>query len=413
MKGKDRTTRYLAVSMAMLCVVCICIFSFMAVFMNNSSQETIGEVGTLYMTGMNDRIAMHFSTTIEYRLSHVQSIVDSLNEWSTEPEELRQQLAYDAESRSLHHLAFIAADGSMEMLHGNPFSISDPGPFAGSLADGREKVAAGEAADCGGLLLLGVPVEWPMSDGRQSVALVAGVPIGVLQNVMALDREDSLSYSHIIRPDGTFVIRSSDAYRESFFDRVRGEASDAGMAEGHVAALRHAMENHEEYSAVLYVGDGKERRHLHCSALPYSEWYLITVMPFGPLDELLSHLGRAWMNASLLGCGLILIMLLLVFTGYLRQTRQQMEKLRQAQLEAEHANRAKSEFLSSMSHDIRTPMNAIVGMTAIATANIDNRQQVQNCLKKIALSSKHLLGLINDVLDMSKIESGKMTLNMD
>ena len=77
------------------------------------------------------------------------------------------------------------------------------------------------------------------------------------------------------------------------------------------------------------------------------------------------------------------------------------------------ANKAKSEFLSNMSHDIRTPMNAIVGMTAIATANIENTQQVQHCLKKIALSSKHLLNLINDVLDMSKIESGKMTLNID
>ena len=66
-----------------------------------------------------------------------------------------------------------------------------------------------------------------------------------------------------------------------------------------------------------------------------------------------------------------------------------------------------------MSHDIRTPMNAIVGMTAIATANISDKKQVQNCLRKITLSSKHLLGLINDVLDMSKIESGKMTLNSD
>ena len=75
--------------------------------------------------------------------------------------------------------------------------------------------------------------------------------------------------------------------------------------------------------------------------------------------------------------------------------------------------RRKSEFLSNMSHDIRTPMNAIVGMTAIASANINNRQQVENCLKKISLSSKHLLGLINDVLDMSKIESGKMTLAIE
>ena len=77
------------------------------------------------------------------------------------------------------------------------------------------------------------------------------------------------------------------------------------------------------------------------------------------------------------------------------------------------ASRAKSEFLANMSHDIRTPMNAIVGMTAIATAHIDDREQVQNCLRKITLSSKHLLGLINDALDMSKIESGKLTLTTE
>ena len=99
------------------------------------------------------------------------------------------------------------------------------------------------------------------------------------------------------------------------------------------------------------------------------------------------------------------------------EARESAEEAREAaelaRKEAEHANRAKSEFLSNMSHDIRTPMNAIVGMTAIAIANLKDPQQVHNCLKKITLSSKHLLGLINDVLDMSKIESGKMTLNMD
>ena len=91
----------------------------------------------------------------------------------------------------------------------------------------------------------------------------------------------------------------------------------------------------------------------------------------------------------------------------------QLKEVEQARHEAVEANKAKSEFLSNMSHDIRTPMNAIVGMTAIAIANADNQVQVHNCLRKIAMSSKHLLGLINDVLDMSKIESGKMTLNMD
>lgn len=84
------------------------------------------------------------------------------------------------------------------------------------------------------------------------------------------------------------------------------------------------------------------------------------------------------------------------------------EALKQAYQAAESANRAKSDFLSSMSHDIRTPMNAIMGMTAIAAMNIENPERLKDCLNKITISSRHLLGLINEVLDMSKIESGKM-----
>lgn len=77
---------------------------------------------------------------------------------------------------------------------------------------------------------------------------------------------------------------------------------------------------------------------------------------------------------------------------------------------AQAANAAKSQFLSNMSHDIRTPMNAIIGMAAIANTKLDDKEQVRDCLSKIDTSSKHLLGLINDVLDMSKIESGKVII---
>ena len=78
---------------------------------------------------------------------------------------------------------------------------------------------------------------------------------------------------------------------------------------------------------------------------------------------------------------------------------------------AEAANRAKSDFLSRMSHDIRTPMNAVMGMTAVAAMNLDDKERLTDCLNKINTSSKHLLALINDILDMSKIESGKVTLS--
>ncbi|MGN1350365.1 MAG: hybrid sensor histidine kinase/response regulator, partial [Anaerovoracaceae bacterium] len=94
----------------------------------------------------------------------------------------------------------------------------------------------------------------------------------------------------------------------------------------------------------------------------------------------------------------------------IKKERQQEMALQAAYDAAEAANRAKTDFLSNMSHDIRTPMNGIIGMTAIAAAHIDDKDRVQDCLKKTAQASKHLLSLINEVLDMSKIESGKVDL---
>ena len=92
------------------------------------------------------------------------------------------------------------------------------------------------------------------------------------------------------------------------------------------------------------------------------------------------------------------------------QLEQQRLDLQDALAAAQHANRAKTTFLNNMSHDIRTPMNAIIGFTSLAAAHIDNTEQVQDYLAKITTSSNHLLSLINDVLDMSRIESGKVKI---
>jgi signal transduction histidine kinase/CheY-like chemotaxis protein len=101
-------------------------------------------------------------------------------------------------------------------------------------------------------------------------------------------------------------------------------------------------------------------------------------------------------------------------TDVVDEEREKEDKYRKAMQEAfetaNAASHAKSDFLANMSHDIRTPMNAIIGMTAIAGTHIDDKERVQDCLKKITSSSKHLLSLINEVLDMSKIESGKIDM---
>lgn len=98
-------------------------------------------------------------------------------------------------------------------------------------------------------------------------------------------------------------------------------------------------------------------------------------------------------------------------TDILTAEQQAQKELEEALALAEEANQTKSNFLSSMSHDIRTPMNAIVNMTALGLHYIDDKERVEGCLKKIEISSQHLLSLVNDVLDMSRIERSGVVMN--
>lgn len=96
---------------------------------------------------------------------------------------------------------------------------------------------------------------------------------------------------------------------------------------------------------------------------------------------------------------------------YMAALERKNRELEDALQAAEETNQAKSRFLSNMSHDIRTPMNAIMGMTSIALSHIDEKARVQDCLGKIQTAAVHLMSLVNDVLDMSRIDSGRIILN--
>ena len=411
-KFLNSATRFLTVSLALVLLLTVCIFSFLAFFMSQKSAETISAVGTTYMSGMGEKVTQHFQTTIELRLSQVEALVDILPPDSEPYHTLRSDLAYNAQARGFQALAFYSASGEFDMIYGNRPILADPEPFLDSMNNGDMKVAITSIQSGQKDILLGISASYRMENGETSTALVASLPADYIAETLSLYSEESLVYSHIIRRDGSFVIRSGDAFRENYFDRIQALFEEQGESgDQYVRELEAAMDAGEDYSALLSFGS--ERRHLQCNKLPYSEWYLVTVLPYGELDQAVSDLSHTWLYLVFLGCAVVLMALMLVFWQYFKLLQEQMVELDAARQEAEHANQAKSEFLSNMSHDIRTPMNAIVGMTAIATANIDDKQQVQNCLKKITLSSRHLLGLINDVLDMSKIESGKLTLNMD
>ncbi len=413
MQKRNRITHFLMFSLIVICVFCIGGFSFLVIYTTRHSEETINHVGSIYMASMNDRISKHFSTMVDLRLSQLNTLADSISDSNKDNKELRDKLVYSAKIRGFEALAYYFDDGSYEMLYGEQVEAVDPDLFRKSLKKGERKISVGANAQGDRAAVIGVPFEIKLKDGRKSVAMVGRMSFDYISETLSLDDKEALVYSFVVRKDGSFVVRSASASRKNYFDRVRAVYDEIeGMEkEEFITGLKNAMESKRDYSAMFKMKG--ERYQLYCSSLPSSEWHLLTIMPYGTLNEAVETYGKQLLWVCVGVCLAILLLVFVIFLRYFSMNRAQIKELYEVRQMAEKASRSKSEFLSNMSHDIRTPMNAIVGMTSIALTNINNTERVQDCLKKIVLSSKHLLGLINDVLDMSKIESGKMNLNVE
>ncbi len=158
--------------------------------------------------------------------------------------------------------------------------------------------------------------------------------------------------------------------------------------------FRKAYKEYIDMSTVVERLEGKESLSFTCQTIN-GKWILSLIVPQKRDKD-----GK--ITAVLVGIRDV--------TAEKQKEIEQDKVLRTALSTAEHASKAKTIFLNNMSHDIRTPMNAIIGFTALAVTHIDNKELVHEYLKKISVSGKHLLSLINDVLDMSRIESGKVQI---
>ena len=404
--------RSFKISIAVIIGLTIFVFSFLGISIHNVSENTIEDIGTAYMAGMNEQVSLHFETIIELRLTMAESIAHIAAGDGASGYGSKEEIEYGASARRFSCAALYSPNGEIEMIYGGPVELKHPEPFLESLQNGERKMASAVDSNGDGVILFGVPCEYPMSNGGSSLAMVVGLSTQYMGQVLFLDSDSSLSYSFVIREDGSYVVGNEDDAHENYFDRLTSVFESQDMdAASCIEQLTAAMGTEKDYSVILQ--NGGSRRHLHCTSLPYCDWYLVTVLPFDKLDYAIAGMGNQWLTIVYAASFAVIAMLLYIFFQYLRLFRNQVTELKhmntemdmarkdaeRARKEAEQANIAKQDFLSSMSHDIRTPMNAIIGMTSLAIDNANSPGQVQDYLRKIALSSKHLLGLINDVLD--------------
>jgi len=203
----------------------------------------------------------------------------------------------------------------------------------------------------------------------------------------------------LINGEGDYIIRASDMKSENFWEFVR-IANKIGYDDA--SRIKSDFENGTTEIMTLANTAGTQC-YVTCQALPEGgDMYCVTMIPVSSIKIEGIDYSLVYIVAS------GMLMVLLFNSLYILDMNRQ---LRVSNTQALEASRAKTDFLSSMSHDIRTPMNAIIGLTTIASKNTGDKERVEDCLEKITLTSNHLLTLINDILDISKIEAGKFSLN--
>ena len=246
---------------------------------------------------------------------------------------------------------------------------------------------------------VGARVTLRIGDGSKDYLLLRAIPTDVLQKSWMFPAEYPSAEVGIITRAGEYVVQSPSMRSENFLDYIRAY----NFQDDYNKMYDFAEELDRCEIGVLHYKDFRGEDCLWYFS-SFGEDSKLDIVGFIPEAELIPE-NSAWVLV-LIVCGCLMVLIVLDGVHLLWVNRQ----LREAARLARQASQAKTNFLSAMSHDIRTPMNAVLSMTAIAQRNLDDPAYVAQCLNKASNAGRQLLTLINDVLDISKIESGKFVL---
>ena len=239
----------------------------------------------------------------------------------------------------------------------------------------------------------------PESGSTYDAVLLRVLPIDELeQKWVFLQTELENAELSMIDADGDYILKGYSFKNSSFFEFYKSYNSTDPQS------ANELFEKITSSTGSITMLDSHKRECI-VAFTPVDAASGWTLLGYVPAKDL--QVGKEnWLLFGVLSAGLLILFLLdMAHMLFLNK------RLSVTAREADHANKAKTDFLSTMSHDIRTPMNAIIGLTTIAEKNVEDADLTKESLRKIGLASNHLLTLINDILDISKVESGKLKLS--
>ena len=432
-KRKKITRLLLILLMILLSLVCI-------KYLISKSKEYINENGKSSMGAVVEQIQQTYDLQVSGYYSQLQLVEEFLlreRELSLETDTNKSFFeAWEKESEST--LIFLRENGQAISAGGTKMRIDMPSKFLLDLKNGYNigklvRLDYDQKKKDG--YLVAIPCQEYTINGETYTAIGTVYDHSKLDSMLKLKGYDGKAYLFMLDDDGniTYTNLSGDKYQRNYslLKHLKGEQA---ITEEEADLFKKKFDNGESGVALL----GKQNPYyLGYCPLESNNTILVCIVAKGVIDNVLRDYQKTVLCTTTLMAGFILLLFAGLFYSISRlsladqkaeyekrknelhlQTMKEMEvvnqKLKKAKnvatealQTAENANKAKTDFLSNMSHDIRTPMNAIIGITSLIRHDAGNKAKVIEYADKIDISSQHLLGIINDVLDMSKIEAGK------
>lgn len=247
---------------------------------------------------------------------------------------------------------------------------------------------------------VGTRVTLRTDSGSRDYLLLRVIPVESMKKIWVFPMDFSDAEVSIITNSGAYVIQSPSMRSENFIEYIRGY----NFSDNYNGVDELVEKLADTKSGMLRYNDFRgEDCYWYYSS--FGDGSGLDILGYIKADSL-ADTHNNWTVVGVI-CGILLLLVLIDGHHIMHINR----SLRESAKLAEQASIAKTQFLSSMSHDIRTPMNAVIGMTELAKRNSGDTEYVRECLDKISSAGNHLITLVNDILDISKVESGKMRLD--
>jgi signal transduction histidine kinase/ActR/RegA family two-component response regulator len=399
------------------CILIVSVGTVCFLWLNDSSErasnKAVTDMSQMYMQELCAQKIGHIQTSLDSQFAALDMIVESLTKDDLASEACLE--VFLARVQEKNKFSFVALVDDMGSYHSTAgiYPLGSKISSFGALLSGERLISYDEFITGDDMLLLGKDISPIQYGNRTFFAIVAGYDRNNMSDVLTISADNIKAHTKIYEADGRMIAECAHEENvylgNNLFSGLKKYAAFYG--DDSVEAIQQGFQ--EDGEGLVLCDIQGATYYLYYAPVENVDWYVVVVLPYSSMDQAINRFAQTlkW-DAVVLVC-VVVLLLLMGFGVYAVGMRRAARETEQARQQAEQASQAKSEFLSHMSHDIRTPINGIIGMTNIATKNIDNREKVSDCIQKISEASGHLLMLVNDVLDMSRIESGKIVIAHD